>query len=364
MWVGISCCLLTICYSIISCYLYKLAKTHQFKKEHTTEIWEVISKLGLYPLVYIFQWSGYGLLKLHLIEPTFTNLLIVVCTANTGGMLNFLIYYPLLLRQIIRHQTAQYKTHSSKNSKASKKSNRLHITQLSLSRQAMQRHASNNSTSLAITAMPPTPVTPTREKHEWKSVFGNHSRQTSYQSDAGMIADKIINNYNKDHGHKDNDKNGGSSGPCIVFNHQQNSTDTISELIPSGMYSISGAGGGDSEPSDTDTGEIKYSPGVKNSGSIPTFIPHKTTGSNEDIDVNSNNNNNNNNNNNSNSNNNLSPKTAYNFGYKFGAVNHVRSKMNGNAETKMTEIQLQSPSSLEQVSMESSDYDQDEAHQT
>ena len=90
-----------------------MAKTQKFKKAHTTEICEVISRQDLYPLVYIFQWSGDGLLKLHLITPTFTNILIVVCMANKGELANFSILLSII-------KTIAIYTLIFKNSNASK----------------------------------------------------------------------------------------------------------------------------------------------------------------------------------------------------------------------------------------------------
>ena len=111
LWVAIACLILALGYSATGYYLHKMMKKH-FSGENEMErknydvgrsnVMRSIRILGLYPVAYFFQWLAYGLLKTAVIPLTYENVLWVVTTANTGGMLNFFIYYPLLLNQVKR----------------------------------------------------------------------------------------------------------------------------------------------------------------------------------------------------------------------------------------------------------------------
>ena len=104
LWVILACCILLIGYSVTAYYLHSVMKHDGINQETSKNIKLVIRRLGLYPLAYFFQWFAYGLLKTGVISATYTNVLIVVTPANTGGILNFFIYYPLLLSQVKREE--------------------------------------------------------------------------------------------------------------------------------------------------------------------------------------------------------------------------------------------------------------------
>ena len=114
LWVAIACGILIIGYSVTAYYLLWVAKKN-FDEKRTKEIKKVATRFSLFPLAYFVQWLAYGLLKTHLIEPTFTNIIWVVTTANTGGMMNFLIYYPLLLNQVKKQKSKMEREKSRTN---------------------------------------------------------------------------------------------------------------------------------------------------------------------------------------------------------------------------------------------------------
>ena len=111
LWVACACIILVIGYSATGYYLHKVMSQHftganaldrsNYDKGRNN-VSKSIRILGLYPVAYFFQWLAYGLLKTGTIALTYENVLWVVTTANTGGMLNFFIYYPLLLNQVRR----------------------------------------------------------------------------------------------------------------------------------------------------------------------------------------------------------------------------------------------------------------------
>lgn len=102
LWVAIACAALVVGYSITVIHLLSVLKKNKsvWGQETTQGVKNVIKRLGFYPIAYFLQWFAYALLKTKLIEATYEHVIWVVITANIGGILNFLIYYPLLLSQV------------------------------------------------------------------------------------------------------------------------------------------------------------------------------------------------------------------------------------------------------------------------
>ena len=124
LWVACACIILVIGYSATGYYLHKImskyltganASDQKNYEKGRNNVSKSIRILGLYPVAYFFQWLAYGLLKTGTISLTYGNVLWVVITGNTGGMLNFFIYYPLLLNQVRRKRNQRSSKRLSSN---------------------------------------------------------------------------------------------------------------------------------------------------------------------------------------------------------------------------------------------------------
>lgn len=90
-------------------------------KQSNARMQRVIRNIGLYPLAYLVQWFGYGLLKLALVNVTktdagFVYLMFAVTCTNSGGCFNSLLYGQMLWRQIKRHRGKEVQKLAKHNS--------------------------------------------------------------------------------------------------------------------------------------------------------------------------------------------------------------------------------------------------------
>eukprot|EP01084_Bolivina_argentea_P313270 542484_1 len=118
-WIIIAYGLLIIIYSWTGLIIYKKVKdieqlrnkpdkiektdSNIVMEEKLKKIKRIIRTLPWFPAVYVTQWSTY-LLWIFVFDRTWFQTILVVTIANCGGMMNVLVFYPLLMNPVRREQ--------------------------------------------------------------------------------------------------------------------------------------------------------------------------------------------------------------------------------------------------------------------
>ena len=102
LWIFVALLILIVLYSIVLFKLWKMVKFNEEKhggnvriKRSNDRIKRVMRFIGIYPIAYCLQWTGYGLFKLGLVPLSWGYLMYLVITVNFGGTLSFHSQYSL-----------------------------------------------------------------------------------------------------------------------------------------------------------------------------------------------------------------------------------------------------------------------------
>mmetsp|Transcript_46829 Transcript_46829/g.77760 ORF Transcript_46829/g.77760 Transcript_46829/m.77760 type:complete len:331 (-) Transcript_46829:174-1166(-) len=118
VWMSIAICLLAVNYAWIIYHIFKVMKKRQHvhaKNSSRKAIRNALPIMSLFPVAYALQWIFYGLYKTHVLANTYGNVLLVVCTANMGGVYNFALYGRMLFNFIRKKLRQQVKDLSANN---------------------------------------------------------------------------------------------------------------------------------------------------------------------------------------------------------------------------------------------------------
>eukprot|EP01084_Bolivina_argentea_P179902 310839_1 len=123
LWILIADCVLIVVYSWTGLYIYKIVSYIQ-KQRGTDDdmnnravyglqkIKKTMQSLPWFPVVYVTQWSVY-LLWTFVLERTWTLTMLVVIIGNCGGMMNFIVFLPLLINPVKKAKRSSMKPNSN-----------------------------------------------------------------------------------------------------------------------------------------------------------------------------------------------------------------------------------------------------------
>ena len=120
LWIFVALLILIMLYSIVVFKLYKMVqiaeRTHSENeniRKSNEEIKRVMRFIGIYPIAYCLQWTGYALFKLGFVPISWGYLMCLVITVNFGGCYNFVLYGRLLFNQLRRSKEDETIYHNS-----------------------------------------------------------------------------------------------------------------------------------------------------------------------------------------------------------------------------------------------------------